>query len=138
MISSYVFRLVLTTALCGAFLAALTTGAAAQLKEQQNCINSINKASQKVAATQGKENSGCVKDFASAKLPPGQTAQQCLTADNKGKVSKAASKTITTHAVHPRDGRMPVVDCHAAKVTQPGISRRVASMWGATRSHRDT
>jgi cysteine-rich repeat protein len=74
-------------------IAGFSSQAVAQSKEQQKCINSINKASQKVAATQGKENTTCVKNFGGEKLPPAQSAQDCLAADNKGKLSKATGKT---------------------------------------------
>ena len=59
----YMFRVLLVSTLCGVFLAAFTTQASAQEKAQKNCINSINKGSQKVAKTQGKANSSCVKDY---------------------------------------------------------------------------
>jgi cysteine-rich repeat protein len=67
--------------------------AQAQDKGQQKCISGMNKAAAKLARTQGKENAGCVKDAGKGKLAPGQNAQQCLTADNKGKVAKAVTKT---------------------------------------------
>ncbi len=60
---------------------------------QDLCVNTMNKSGSKVAKTQGKENSSCVKDFGSGKLTG--TAQDCLTADRKNKISKATGKTVT-------------------------------------------
>ncbi|RMD81502.1 MAG: hypothetical protein D6815_11635, partial [Candidatus Dadabacteria bacterium] len=60
---------------------------------QDLCVNTMNKSGSKVAKMQGKENASCVKDFGKGKLPPGMSAEQCLTADRKGKVAKATSKT---------------------------------------------
>jgi hypothetical protein len=69
----------------------LTAGSAQaqpQSGDQQQCVNAINKDIAKVAAAQGKINSGCVK--AAAKAP---AAGGCLFADPKAKVAKARSKT---------------------------------------------
>jgi len=66
---------------------------AAISKDHQNCINKLNKDGSKVALKQGKENSGCIKNAGKGKLPPMQSPDQCLTADAKLKVSKAAVKT---------------------------------------------
>ncbi|MCH6562087.1 MAG: PQQ-binding-like beta-propeller repeat protein [Myxococcales bacterium] len=62
-----------------------------QNKDQQKCINALNKNFAKVAKTQGKDNCSCIKDFAKAKLTG--TIESCLTSDLKGKVAKAKSKT---------------------------------------------
>jgi hypothetical protein len=61
----------------------------AQSKDQQGCINALNKDGAKVGATQGKENTACIKN---AGKSGGAGAQDCLTEDSKGKVAKAASK----------------------------------------------
>ncbi len=66
---------------------------AAVSMDQQNCINKLNKDGAKVAMTQGKENTGCVKAAGKGKLPIMQTADQCLEADAKGKLNKAETKT---------------------------------------------
>ena len=66
-----------------------TAHAQPQDKAQQGCINALNKAGAKLAATQGKESSGCIKNATKGKEPDPQT---CLTADGKGKVGKAAAK----------------------------------------------
>lgn len=67
-----------------------------QTKDQQSCINTLNKSGQKVLATQGKENASCVKNAGSNKLAG--TAQDCLTLDPKGKFGKAVQKTIDGEA----------------------------------------
>ena len=60
----------------------------AQSKNQQGCVNALNKDGAKVGATQGKENTGCIKNAGKA---GGSGAQACLTSDIKGKAAKAAS-----------------------------------------------
>ncbi len=73
-------------------LSPATASAQPQTKDQQGCINTMNKSGQKVLATQGKENSSCVKNAGNNKLTG--TAQDCLTADPKGKLGKANQKTV--------------------------------------------
>ncbi len=63
--------------------------------DQQKCVTSLHKRGAKVAATQGKENTRCIKDAGRKKLI-GQTAQECLEADPRGKVQKATTATLTT------------------------------------------
>jgi cysteine-rich repeat protein len=89
-------RSVARGAVFSGLLALLVAGAAeaqVQTSAQQGCINTLNKSGQKVAQTQGKDNSACIKDAGLGKLPMGMTAEQCLTADRKGKVAKATGKT---------------------------------------------
>ncbi len=74
-------------------LSVATPMTAAISKDQQNCINKLNKDGSKVALKQGKENSGCIKNAGKGKLPVMQNADQCLVADAKLKVSKASVKT---------------------------------------------
>src|SRR6185503_1386884 len=72
------------------FTLALTSTSAfavAQNSDQQSCLNAMNGNGAKVAAAQGKENTGCVKGVGSGKVI--STADACLTADSKLKVSKA-------------------------------------------------
>ena len=80
------------TSVVAASLLAVMVGSSAfgqvQNKDQQKCTNTLNKDTCKVAATQGKENSGCVK--AGTK---GTATAGCLTADSKGKVATATGKT---------------------------------------------
>jgi len=64
--------------------------AQAQNKDEEKCVNTVNKNAAKLAATQGKENAGCVKGAVAGKLTT--TAEACLTADSKQKVSKATVK----------------------------------------------
>jgi len=83
----------LTSALLvAALIAGLAPEASAQSKDQQACVNALNKAGAKVAATQGKENSACIKDGGSGNLDQ-PTVDLCVTADAKGKVGKAELKT---------------------------------------------
>ena len=67
-------------------------GAAEQSPKQQQCINTLNKNFLKIASTQGKEILACLKGGSKGQLDP-QTIEECLTADNRGKVAKAKSKT---------------------------------------------
>ena len=60
-------------------------------KAEQKCVVTINKNVAAVAKAQGKTICGCIKDGAKGKLA-GLTIEQCLTADNKGKVEKARTK----------------------------------------------
>jgi hypothetical protein len=62
-------------------------------KKKQHCINTLNKDFQKVASKQGKEILTCIKNGSKDRLGA-QTIEQCLTADNKGKVGKAIGKTV--------------------------------------------
>jgi cysteine-rich repeat protein len=71
-----------------------SASAQVQTSAQQGCINTMNKSGQKVVATQGKDNSACVKDAGASKLT-GMNAEQCLYADRKGKVAGASAKTVT-------------------------------------------
>jgi len=82
-----------STAAIAGVLSLLACGSALaepQSKEQQKCINALNKDGAKVAATQGKENAACIKNAGKGKVAD---AEACLSADDKGKVAKAAAKT---------------------------------------------
>ena len=73
--------------------------ARAQEKDQQKCINALNKNLAKVAKAQGKSICDCIKDFAKGQdLAPAATLEICLGADRKGKVAKAQSKTESDEA----------------------------------------
>ncbi len=80
--------------MASAFAMVLAVGSSAfgiaQDKDQQGCINTINKDSGKVGATQGKENNACVK--AGTKGP---VAATCPGDDPKGKVAKATMKAVS-------------------------------------------
>jgi len=85
----------------GRFLALSLTGllfathALGQIPDdEQSCINELNKGLASVAKAQGKEICGCIKDGSKGKLGA-QTIEECMTADGKGKVSKAKNKART-------------------------------------------
>ncbi len=63
-------------------------------KDQQKCINQVNKNFAKVASAQGKEIRDCIKR-GSKGLLSGETIEECATNDAKGKVDKAKQKTLT-------------------------------------------
>jgi pimeloyl-ACP methyl ester carboxylesterase len=87
-------KLCLRTAALAAILAAAGhADAQIQSEAQQACINGLNKAGAKVAQTQGKENSSCVKNAGKGTEPD---ATACFTADAKEKVSKAQAKVTST------------------------------------------
>ena len=84
--------------LLGALLMFTPALALGQLpKDQQSCINELNKGFAKVAKKQAKEVCTCIKEGAQGKLS-GQTIEECTTADNKGKVADAKQKTISKAA----------------------------------------
>ena len=82
------------------------TSSSAQVldKDQQKCLNTLNKEASKIAKTQGKSNRACLKAVISGKtesLGNGgqtQTAQACLTNDVKGKGAKAQAKLAAADA----------------------------------------
>ncbi len=63
------------------------------VKEQQVCVNQMNKSGAKVNAVQLKETEKCLKDFQGGKLTT--SFEDCTTADAKGKVQKAVNKTVS-------------------------------------------
>ena len=77
-------------------LACAGSAAAQQSKDQQKCLNTVNKDGTLVAKAQGKANVACVKDAGLGKLAG--TAESCLTADPKGKLQKAKDKTVADAA----------------------------------------
>lgn len=83
----------------GLLLGLLSTTASAQLQtsDQQSCITALNKAAAKVGAKQAKESLACLKDAAGGKLG-GMTADDCLTADRKGKMAKASDAIAALEA----------------------------------------
>jgi hypothetical protein len=68
----------------------------AQNKDQQRCINKLNKDGAAVAKAQGKENVACLKSAGKNTLVG--TAQGCLTLDPKLKVQKKKDKTVADDA----------------------------------------
>jgi hypothetical protein len=74
-----------------------TADAQIQSRDQQACINTVNKGAIAVGAQQGRDNLACLKDAAADKLGT-MTAQQCLTADRKGRVAKRIAKLTAAEA----------------------------------------
>ncbi|MFN2424861.1 MAG: hypothetical protein ABR587_00290 [Candidatus Binatia bacterium] len=66
--------------------------AQAQDSGQQRCLNKSSGSARKVASATIKNAADCLKGGATGDLPPGVTAQDCLSADLRGKVGKARSK----------------------------------------------
>ena len=64
-------------------------------KDQQACVNEMNKNGEKVNKAQLKEIERCLMDFQSEKLVAPMTFDECMTADRKGKLQKAKIKTVT-------------------------------------------
>ena len=60
------------------------------IKDDQKCVNEVNKNFEKVGKAQGGDISKCTKDAGKNKLTTSYTV--CLTADGKGKVAKATGK----------------------------------------------
>ncbi len=63
-----------------------------QGKEQQLCINELNKNFGKVAKAQGKDNDACIKDGSKGKLG-GMSIEECMTADRRGQPGPPAPWT---------------------------------------------
>jgi hypothetical protein len=74
-------------------LGATTAGSQQLSSDQQKCLGTLHKRGGKLAATQGKENTRCIKDAGRNKLI-GQTADACVEADARGKVQKASANLL--------------------------------------------
>ncbi|MFT4569555.1 MAG: hypothetical protein ACI8TX_000872 [Hyphomicrobiaceae bacterium] len=61
---------------------------------RQKCITKLNKGLGDVARAVRRDAAKCLKDAQLGKLRDGQTAEECLTADNKSKISKAQGKVL--------------------------------------------
>ena len=86
---------------CAALLVQ-SANAQVQTSDQQKCINKMNKDGIKVEAAQGKENDECVKRKSNNELGDslmGTGAEDCLTADERGKVLGRQNKTTTDASV---------------------------------------
>ena len=68
---------------------------AQQSKDQQKCTNALSKDGAKLVGVQLKETLGCQKGFSAGK---NGSAAACIAADAKGKVAKAAGKTLASEA----------------------------------------
>jgi hypothetical protein len=73
------------------FLMPASASGQPQDKGQQKCIAAMSKDGVKVGATQGKENTACIRNATQSKEPD---PDGCLTADLKGKVLRASAKTL--------------------------------------------
>ena len=67
--------------------------AAVQTKDQQKCINGVNKSAGRVAKAYNKNASKCIKDAGKGKVAD---AQGCATGDPQGKIGKAEAKLDST------------------------------------------
>lgn len=101
-------RTVIAITAIAALLSPTAPAHAALSRSEQGCIVKLNKDGIKLAATQGKENARCLKQAGQAKLPPGQSADHCLTADPKAKLAKAAGKTAANFAKRCADNPPPI------------------------------
>jgi hypothetical protein len=79
---------------CAVAVFAVLVGSAAfgqaQSSNQQKCINTLNKDTAKVAATQGKNDSGCVKS-----ATKGSPSATCVPSDGSGKVAAVEAKAAS-------------------------------------------
>lgn len=73
--------------------AAAPGGAQVQSPKQAKCVTAMNDAAAKVVKAQMGAAQKCLKAASSGRLAPGQTAQQCLGADDGAKVARAAAAT---------------------------------------------
>ena len=86
--------------MAGVFLALLALSHTAvwaqeQDKDQQRCINQVNKNFAKVASAQGKQICDCIKDGSKGSLDDEMTIEECMAADAKGKVGRAKQGTLS-------------------------------------------
>jgi len=95
--------------------------ASAQLnKQDQKCVNAINKGAAKVAKAQAGDNAACIKNGSTDKLAG--TIEQCIRSDPKGKVSKAISK-IKVSDCDPNGPLFPPIDTDAGSIGQTMVQK---------------
>jgi hypothetical protein len=114
--------------------------AQAQSKDQQNCINQINKSFAKVVKAQAKVIGRCISDGAKGQLE-GQSIEACTTADSKGKVDKAARKTLTKESkkcLAAQEQRPDFGFVGAAEANQVAIEKELALIHTIFGSDLDT
>ncbi len=82
--------------LCLSFLVVVPAVALGQIQDkgQQKCLNKVIGKARKVSSTIINDGAQCIKKGVAGKLPDGVDAQDCLTADLKGKVDKASTKVV--------------------------------------------
>src|SRR4051812_30588452 len=68
--------------------------AAAQSSAQRACTNTLNSGAAAVAKAVARTLVDCIKDAQAGTLPPGQTAEQCLGADNDGRIAAATDASL--------------------------------------------
>ncbi len=107
-----------------------------QSKDQQKCINELNKNGAKVAKAQGKENSKCIKDSSKGRLIG--TIEACLTADAKGKVAKAKAKTLEKEGVKCNGVTPDFGSTSGANVNQVMMDNELALIYEIFGSDLDT
>jgi len=83
----------MASALAAGLVLATVASAQVQSADQRDCIAALNKAGEKIAKAVGKDFAKCLSDASRDRLPPGQTVDQCLTADSRGKVAAAYQST---------------------------------------------
>ncbi len=87
-------RKIASIAAAAAIIASGSALAQVQSKDQEKCINKINKDAIKIQAAQGKINSSCIKDFVKGKISGAGEAENCIQSDPKSKVLKKQMKLI--------------------------------------------
>ena len=94
-------------------------------KDQQTCSAVMNASLDRVAATVGDEIAACIKGRAQGKLAG--TVDECIAADPKERVAKAAQKTATDF----------VKKCSGESRPPYGVTRAQAVNVAATRNEHD-
>jgi cysteine-rich repeat protein len=99
-----------------------------QNRDQQKCINELNKNFAKVAKVQGKDISTCIKDGSKGKLVV-QSIEACTTADNRDKVDDATDKTLSKERIRCRFPNFPDFGyTSGTNVNQVAIEKELALM----------
>jgi len=127
--------LVLSIALATVVVSAGPSFAQVQSARQQACILALNSAGAKLSAAVGKEVAGCISDKAKGKLTPGQSVDQCVEADRKGKVAKAAvkiseAKSKSCFYVTPEAEDLPDFGARSASSVSSGFGGDVLNVGG--------
>ncbi len=81
-----------------ALLATTPVAADQQTRAQRTCITKLNDAGARLAKAVARDLVDCVKLGLAGRLPAGQSAEDCLSADNRRRVAKAHAKTEATEA----------------------------------------
>jgi hypothetical protein len=110
------------------------TGLAGQTKDQQSCVNDMNKYGERVVKSQDGASHDCVENAGRSILfrlgipPQAQTAQACLTNDVAGKVAKAMTQLQErdTSRCLSTPGQLPPFGYSGAAAT--GAAARAASL----------